>query len=61
LDGEEARRKAATYTGQYKQNKCRQTSMPCVGFEPEILAFERTNTFHALDRATAVIGKEGLE
>jgi hypothetical protein len=27
------------HTGQYKQNKCRQTSMPWVGFEPTVLAF----------------------
>jgi hypothetical protein len=30
--------------------------MPWVGFEPTILVFERAKTFHALDRAAAVIG-----
>jgi hypothetical protein len=34
-----------------KQNKRTQTSMPRVGFEPTIPVFERTKTFHALDRA----------
>jgi hypothetical protein len=32
------------------QNKRTQTSMPWVGFEPTIPAFERAKTFHALDR-----------
>jgi hypothetical protein len=39
------------------QNKRRQTSMSCVGFEPTIPAFERAKTVHALDRAPTVIGK----
>jgi hypothetical protein len=33
--------------------------MPWVGFEPAIPAFERAKTFHALDRAASVIGKQG--
>jgi hypothetical protein len=33
------------------QNKRTQTSMPGVGFEPTIPAFERAKTVHALDRA----------
>jgi hypothetical protein len=33
-----------------------QTSMPWVGFEPMIPAFERAKTVHALDRAATVIG-----
>jgi hypothetical protein len=33
-----------------------QTSMPRVGFEPTIPAFEGAKTFHALDRADTVIG-----
>jgi hypothetical protein len=49
-----ARRKAATY---HKQNKYRQTSMPLVGFEPTIPAFERAKTFHALNRAATVISE----
>jgi Na+-transporting methylmalonyl-CoA/oxaloacetate decarboxylase gamma subunit len=32
------------------------TSMPRVGFEPTIPAFERAKTVHALDRAATVIG-----
>jgi hypothetical protein len=39
-----------------KQNKRRQTSMPWVGFEPTISAFERAKTVHAIDRAATVIG-----
>jgi hypothetical protein len=46
-----------TYTGQHKQNKLRRTSMPRMGFEPTIPAFERAKTVHALDRAAPVIGK----
>jgi hypothetical protein len=42
LDGGSARRKAATYT--QTQNKRTQTSMPRVGFEPMIPAFERAKT-----------------
>jgi hypothetical protein len=38
------------------QNKRTQTSMPLVGFEPTIPAFEREKTVHALDRAATVIG-----
>jgi hypothetical protein len=38
------------------QNKRTQTSMPWVGFEPPIPAFERAKAFHALDRAATVIG-----
>jgi hypothetical protein len=34
-----------------------QTSMPRVGFEPTIPAFERAKTVHALDRAVTVIGE----
>jgi hypothetical protein len=41
-------------TAQIK-NKCRQTSMLKVGFEPTILAFERAKTVHALDRAASLI------
>jgi hypothetical protein len=38
------------------QNKRTQTSMPRVGFEPAIPAFERTKTVRALDRAATMIG-----
>jgi hypothetical protein len=32
--------------------------MPWVGFEPTIPVFERAKTFHALDGAAIVIGKQ---
>jgi hypothetical protein len=51
-----ARRNAAAYTGQHKQNKRGQTSMPRMGVEPTIPVFERANTVHTLDRAATVIG-----
>jgi hypothetical protein len=38
------------------QNKSIQTSMPSVGFEPTIPAFERESTLHGLDRAVTAIG-----
>jgi hypothetical protein len=38
------------------QNKCTQTSMPWVGFEPTIPVFERAKTVHASDDAATVIG-----
>jgi hypothetical protein len=37
------------------QNKCTQTSMARVGFEPTIAVFERAKTVHALDFAATVI------
>jgi hypothetical protein len=46
------RRKAATYTGQHKQNKRRQTGMLRVGFEPTIPLFERAKTLHAVYHAS---------
>jgi hypothetical protein len=52
LDGGSARRKAAAYT----QNNRTQTSMPRVGFEPTIPAFEWAKTVHVLDRAATVFG-----
>jgi hypothetical protein len=42
------------------QNKRRQTSMPRMGFESAIPAFERAKTVHALDRAATVIGIASL-
>jgi hypothetical protein len=38
------------------QNKRTQITMPSVGFELTIPAFERANTVHALDHAATVIG-----
>jgi hypothetical protein len=38
------------------QNKCTQTSILWVGFEPTIPAFERGKTVHTLDRSATVIG-----
>jgi hypothetical protein len=40
------------------QNKHTQTSMPRVGFEPKIPAFERAKTVHVFDCAATVIGFE---
>jgi hypothetical protein len=40
------------------QNKHEHTSMSRVEIEPTIPAFERVKTFHALDRAATLIGKE---
>jgi hypothetical protein len=45
-----------TYRTTQTQNKRTQTSMPCVGFQPKIPAFERAKTVHASDRAATVIG-----
>jgi hypothetical protein len=39
------------------EDKHRQTSVPRVGFEPTIPAFERAKTVHALNRAAAVISR----
>jgi hypothetical protein len=39
-------------------NKSISTSMPRLGFEPSISAFERTNTVLDLDRAATVIGRK---
>jgi hypothetical protein len=38
------------------QNKCTQTSMSQVRFEPTILVFERVKIVHALDRAASLNG-----
>jgi hypothetical protein len=43
------------HTEQHKENKSTQTSMPWVGFEPTIPAFERAKTVLAFDRADTVI------
>jgi hypothetical protein len=48
------------YTGQNKQNKRTQTSMPRVGFEPMTPVFERAKTVYALDRAATVSGHQAL-
>jgi hypothetical protein len=44
------------HTEQHKHNKRTQTSMPQVGFEPTIPAFERPKTVHASDSAATVNG-----
>jgi hypothetical protein len=46
-----------THSTTQTRNKRRQTSMPRVGFESMIPAFERTKTVHALDPATTVVGE----
>jgi hypothetical protein len=38
-----------------KQNKRKQTSMPQIGFEPTVPAFERAKAVHALEGVAAVI------
>jgi hypothetical protein len=59
LDGGSVRIKAATctYRTPETQNKCTQTFMPRVVFEPTIQVLQRVKTVHALDSATTVIGK----
>jgi hypothetical protein len=58
LDGGSARRKAANYTqnNTNRINAHTQTSMPRVGFEHTIPAFQRAKTVPAIDRATTVPG-----
>jgi hypothetical protein len=46
------------HTGQHKQNKSSQISMPRVRFEPTIPAFERAKTVYASDRAATVFGTD---
>jgi hypothetical protein len=45
------------HTGQHKQNKHTQTSMPQVEFELTIPVFEWAKTVHALDHAATVISE----
>jgi hypothetical protein len=45
-----------THRTTQSQNKCTQTSMPRVEFEPTIRAFERAKAVHALDRAATATG-----
>jgi hypothetical protein len=42
------------------QNKCTQTSMPKVGFEPTTPVLERAKTVHVLDHAVTVIGMDHM-
>jgi hypothetical protein len=56
LNGGSAGRKAATYTQNNTNTKYTQISMPSVGFEPTIPAFERAKTVHAFYHAATVIG-----
>jgi hypothetical protein len=52
-------RRISSSQGRYltqTQNQHTETSMPGLGFEPTILAFERAKTFHALGGAATVIG-----
>jgi hypothetical protein len=46
-----------THRTKQTQNKRAQTSMPRVGFEPIIPAFERAKTVNALDGAATMIGR----
>jgi hypothetical protein len=52
-------RSLPTYRTTRTQNKCTQTSMPRVEFEPTIPAFEREKIFRASDRAATVTGYFG--
>jgi hypothetical protein len=57
LDGESARRKAATCIhDSTKQHKRTETSIPEVGIELTVAVFERVTSVNALDRAATVIG-----
>jgi hypothetical protein len=57
LDGESARRKVTTYTGQHNTEKRGHTSiMHRAGFEPTVPVFERLKTVRALDRAVTGTG-----
>jgi hypothetical protein len=49
-------RPQTTHRTTQKQNKCTQTSMPGVGFEPTIPVLELAKTVHVLSRAGTVIG-----
>jgi hypothetical protein len=53
-----AARPLPTHRKTRTQNKCTQTSMSRVGFEPTVQVFERSNAVHALDRAATVIDSE---
>jgi hypothetical protein len=50
-------RSLPAHTTAQTQNKCTQTFMPWVGFEPTITVLERAKTVHAVDRAATVIGR----
>jgi hypothetical protein len=50
-------RPLTTHRTTQPQNKLTQTSMPQVGFEPTIPAFERAKTVHTLERAATAMGK----
>jgi hypothetical protein len=51
-------RPLSTHRTTQTPNKRTQTSMPRVGFELTIPAFERAKTVHALNRAATVIGTQ---
>jgi hypothetical protein len=54
--GDQRCRKTATYIGQHKHRRNAERPMSRVAFEATVPVFERTKTFHALDRAATVIG-----
>jgi hypothetical protein len=51
-----ATRLLSAHTRQHEQNKCTQTTMSQVGFEPTIAVFEGAKTVHDLDLAASAIG-----
>jgi hypothetical protein len=57
LEGGSAGRKAAICTQDSTHKHNTQTSIPRVGFEPPIPAFERVKTVHALDRTATLIAQ----
>jgi hypothetical protein len=54
--GSARRKPLLTHRTTQSQNKCTRTSMPPVGCELTIPAFERAKTVHVSDRAATVIG-----
>jgi hypothetical protein len=56
MEDQPVARPLPTYTTTQTQNKCTQTSMPGVGFEPTILVFVQGKTVLVLDHAATLIG-----
>jgi hypothetical protein len=60
LDGGSVHRKAAIYTqNNTTQNKCTETSMPRVGFEPTTPVLEQEKMVHTLGDEATVISSNG--
>jgi hypothetical protein len=50
----------STHRTTQTQNKCTQTCIPRVGFEPTMLVFERAKIVHALDRAAGHCDRQSV-